>query len=281
MDEKQKEELKAKSKKTAKIVGKGLINGIEKLTTWSIEKTKEGYVKYQKYTEEQAALKRQEEERQKKIAEEKRIREEAEAKILRNERHKELIETLSDDFNVLKHDLGVTFKFINTDSVGSIINDAFLNANLKNPIHEMAINSNKEDMTKIFAIDAGHIVNRTVVDFSEQEKGILKLYSLFNFLELISDEEYDKVQLSLAYNSGSSSIKRTAVTDKHDDKLNFTLKQVIDHYLKTYVEKPKITVNEAIGIIGEVRKGVDDPKLLKTINKELKNAEGWLKPSDL
>ena len=83
MDKKQKEELKAKGKETAKAFGIGLLNGIEKATTWSIDKTKEGYGRYQKHLAEQAELKRVEEENQAKMEKERQLHEEEEARIAR------------------------------------------------------------------------------------------------------------------------------------------------------------------------------------------------------
>ena len=75
MDEKQKEELKAKAKDAANVTAKA----IGKFSRWSLKKGKEGVAKYQEWSEEQAEKKRLEDKRQAIIAENNLKREKQEA----------------------------------------------------------------------------------------------------------------------------------------------------------------------------------------------------------
>ena len=283
MDEKQKEKFKAKAKET----GQGFVKGVGKIASWSLKKSKEGYELFQKHQEEQAEKKRLEEEQLAKANEESRIREEEEAKIRRQKRHKELMETLSDKFNTLEHDLAPVLKILTKDQIKNKLNDvlgedttAFLYKGQRDHI-----DYSRGTCIKVIQAGGYHTLSRTVVGLSDKEIGILGFLSLLNSKEIIDDDFYYYIQMIVTYNNGSSIFEKK---DKHlrpdmyiDEEVDAIVTAVVQKYLEADKVNSEMGFEEAIREIGRVKKERNDPELNALIDKELKGVEGWMKPSTI
>lgn len=281
MDKKQKEELKAKTK----AAGQSTINALGKFANWSVKKSKEGYEKLQKHQEEQAEKKRIEEERLAKLNEANRIREEKEAKIRRRERHEKLIETLSDKFNALEHDLAPVLKILTKDQIKDKLYDvlgedttAFLYKGQRNNI-----DYSRGDCIKVIQAGGYHTLTRTVVGLSEKEIGILKFISLLNSIDVIDDDFYYYIQMVIIYNNGNSIFEKKPKQFRPGMYISGDVDAIVTALVQKSLEADKLNseggFEEAIREIGRVKKERNDPELNALIDKELKGVEGWMNPS--
>jgi len=211
---------------------------------------------------------------QEKEAEQQRLKAEELAKetARREARHADLIETLSDDFNALEHNLGGTYKFMTPEQISSYIFQ--LGSEISG--HNLNIMNNKKEVMQVFKSGFPITINRTVVDMNEKEIGILRLMSFMNSLNLISDKYYDYVQLCIAYNSGKSTMQYS-VSHKVTKCSDTAVMVFSQAWTKSTLEPPQIAINESIAQIGRIRKDIDDPELKATIEKELLGARGWMK----
>ncbi|UTW58842.1 cell envelope integrity protein TolA [Kordiimonas sp. SCSIO 12603] len=214
-------------------------------------------------------------------AEQKKLaREQAEAKAQlqtqRELRHKQLLETLSDDFSQLEHDMSETLKFIGSKMIGQYV----MRFHGKLEGHSLNLNQNEREVKAVFTEGVGLCLRRTVADISEREAGVLKLLSLMNTLDLISDKYFGFCQLCIVYNDGKTKLRRKAdaPTTRRSDAAIFKLVEV---WLEQESETPYTAVNEGIATLGNIRQEVNDPELRAIIEKELTGAQGWLRTNSL
>lgn len=240
-----------------------------------------GWVKFKRYAKRQAVLQRRamrekkalnEANRLQKNEDDKRraIQEVANLKRARNTRHQKLIDIFSDDYNTFEHDLGDTFKFATPEQVLGTIREAFSDLNG----HALNLDNNEKEVLRVFKTGISHAVARPVSDIPEKEIHILKLLSYLNTLELVSDQFIDTVQLSIAYNGGSSSLYATysgSLTSKSD----IAIRLLLEWWLTKHLKKPQLMINESITVIGRIRKDIHDDNLLEatSLSKTISDQE--------
>jgi hypothetical protein len=247
---------------------------------------------YMRYMEKEAEKSKQIELKRQRQEDKKQQEIEAKKQTVREERHKILLVTMEDDFNVLTQDLSLYLSNLEPYEIEAMIEGATVEnqqyninggaASIGSAIGRNAVLGVKRSnaQSKIRA-GGNHTITRTIADFEEKEKGILRLLSFFNLLGLITDEYYDFIQLSIIYNGGMSSFvikanKNGEPRKKPTDSENI-IYFAITNWLKEAIGPSRVSVNEAIATIGRVRQQVKDPKLIAIIDQELKHGDSWLR----
>ncbi|UTW59529.1 hypothetical protein KFE96_04280 [Kordiimonas sp. SCSIO 12603] len=193
---------------------------------------------------------------------------------LREHRHQMLEETLADPLNVLEVDLAPYFKGKHHFTANVVLSTLVAT---KDHVGEWIAVKDKK-LVQCLTEDCFHKVGRTVADFNDKEIGVLRLLSLLNTLEVIPDDFYASIELSIVYNNENSFLDADH-SKAYDYPKNFItcIECILLYFLKKRTTKPAMAVNRAISTIGQVRHVVNDPELTSIIEKELNNAQGWLK----
>lgn len=192
-------------------------------------------------------------------------------------RHEILLDTLSDDFNTLEHELSDHLMHIpDSDFLRLVLaSESALEARYYKPLL-----MERDNFSSKLCKGVPHYISRTVASMSPKEIGLLKMLSYLNSLGIINDRYYEKVQLSITYNGGTCSFYGGRY-NRDRTFGNEVLRQFAMFWAKSEVEKPAIVLDEAIATIGQVRKTIKNPELQATIEKEILGAKGWLRTASL
>ena len=251
------------------------------LSKWSWKKSKEGYAASKKWAEEATEKRRVEAEKQAERDKAEKIRQREIRQEYREDRHDSLLETLSDDFNVLEHNLKNYLQSLNSTQIKEMLEQVNItkktyggssNANAATFGHNMVSNVFISKYKNMCKKGGNHFISRTVADLSDKEIGVLKFMSLLNIWNFITDKHFEDFFRCIVYNSGSSTLKVYRSASSDDNVLGAAL----SWRLKQYIDASNLAVNEAIATIGEAKSEVDDPEIKDIFERELKGASGWM-----
>ena len=193
-------------------------------------------------------------------------------------------ELLSDEYNMLTHDLTAFAKGRPRSEKRAIINQhttktpSCAGPNLAMNLVSIAVNAGDHMrngyVTSTILAGGGYQASRAVSDLSDKEIGILRVLALLHFTCWIGDDYYDHMERIIIFNHGQCVFQKVNRSDALSTN-ELVAKNAIFSWMQQILGHPQSAIQDAVGEVSRIRQECNDPDLVSKIDEILVGTCRW------
>lgn len=196
----------------------------------------------------------------------------------RKEQHEKLMATLADEFNVMIYDLTDFIESRPSHERSAMVNKYAGQAGGASII-DTSVSAFRRGSVEGGLMSGGNcVIARTVADLHPKEVAVLRLISHLHQEGQVDNAFRDRLLRAIVYNNGQCTFQPKPREDGKPRKMDASGQRIAAavQELTAFATPPaQMAINEAIGVLGDIKNGQDDPELAALIDRELKGHTGW------